>query len=122
MRDATEEKLQPPAHVLPTPVKTSLEPKIAANLCAEASLPNNKDVAPSVHVSQPSQPFDQPKRGPGRPRKDPYASVQASKSNIPQAALEVPGNEEVHICPICLEGILEATSDRERQNLYFAKV
>ena len=52
-------------------------------LTKQISLPQNKDIAPSVPVSQPSQPVDQPKRGRGRPSKDPNASVQASKSNIP---------------------------------------
>ena len=59
----SRKKLQPPTHVLPMPVKTSLEPKIAANICAEASLPQNKDVAPSVPASQPSQHLDQSKCG-----------------------------------------------------------
>ena len=47
--------------------------------------------------------------------------MQASKFNIPQAVLEVTGNEEVHICPICLEAILEATSDREGHEAVFCK-
>ena len=34
-----KKKQQPPAHVLPTPVQTSLEPKMAENPRAENSLP-----------------------------------------------------------------------------------
>ena len=39
-----KKKLQPPAHVLPTPVKISLEPKMAENFRAETSLPKTRMV------------------------------------------------------------------------------
>ena len=66
-----------------------------------------------------SQHLDQPKRGRVRPRKDPNAGVQASKSDLPPTTLEVAGKDEEHICPLCQEAILEATSDREGHEAVF---
>ena len=109
-------KLQPPAHVLPMPVKTSLEPMMAENLCAGNSLHQNKGGAPCAPGSQPS---DQPKRGRGRPRKNLNACVQERKSDQPRATLEGAGKDEEHICPLCQEIILEATSDREGYEAVF---
>ena len=47
-----------------------------------------------------SQHLDQAKRGRVRPRKDPNAGVQASKSDLPPTTLEVAGKDEEHICPL----------------------
>ena len=68
---------QPPAHVLPTPAK-------------------NKEVAPLVPVTS----VDQPKRGRGRPRKNPSATCA---------------------CAICLDAIVEATETSVGEEALFCE-
>ena len=66
-----------------------------------------------------SQPSDQLKHGHGRPRKNLNAGVQERKFDQPPAMLEGAGKDEEHICPLCQEAILEATSDREGHEAVF---